>query len=280
MSPGPSLDVAIRGTLLLAGAGKMGAALMDGWLDNGLDGRRLMIVDPHAADATLSRFATRGVTINPQTAGAPPVDTLVLAVKPQSLAVAAPDLLRFTGPDTLVVSIMAGKTLAGLADAFPRSTAFARAMPNTPASIRHGITGIVAGERVSTDQKASVGALLEAVGAIEWLDDERLIDAVTAVSGSGPAYVFYLAECLAKAGEMAGLDPAAALRLARATVEGAGALMTASPQMSPETLRQNVTSAGGTTAAALAVMTADDRLLHLIAEAVEAARVRAGELAG
>lgn len=280
MNPESKFNAAVRGTLLLVGAGKMGSALLEGWLEKGLDGRRVTILDPHAPAATLDRFSQRAVTINPGKDDATQVDTLVLAIKPQSLAAAAPDLAHFTKTETLLVSIMAGKTLANLAEAFPGLTAFARAMPNTPAAVGRGATGIIADVRTSAEQKARIGALLEAVGTVEWLDDERLIDAVTALSGSGPAYVFYLTECLAKAGERAGLGPAAARRLARATVEGAGALMAAAPETAPETLRQNVTSPGGTTAAALAVMMADDRLTRLIIEAVEAARHRAAELAG
>lgn len=280
MNAKAGLNAAFGGTLLLVGAGKMGAALLEGWLDKGLDGQRVTIIDPYAPAVALDAFSKRGVTINPRSNGAAPVDIMVLAVKPQTLEAAVPGVTPFIKPETLLISIVAGKTLANLADAFPSLSAFARAMPNTPAAVRCGATGIFADLRTSDEQKATLGALLDAVGAVEWLDNERLIDAVTAVSGSGPAYVFYLVECLAKAGETAGLNPAAALRLARATVVGAGALMAATPETSPETLRQNVTSPGGTTAAALSVMMADDRLTRLMTEAVEAARVRAGELAG
>lgn len=278
---GPAdINATIQGTLALAGAGKMGGALLDGWLDMGLDPRRVIVIDPHAAEAALERFAAQGVAVNPPAASIGPVDTLVLAIKPQSLVAAAPGLARFAGPGTLLVSIVAGKTTADLKAAFPAAGAIARAMPNTPAAVRHGITGIFVTAAVSTARRGTLDVLLGAVGAVEWVADEALIDAVTAVSGSGPAYVFYLTECLARAGVKAGLPSAAAERLARATVEGAGALMAAAPDMPPGLLRQNVTSPGGTTAAALAVLMADDRLARAMDEAVEAARHRAQDLAG
>lgn len=267
-------------SLLLAGAGKMGGAMLDGWLDTGVEPRRITVVDPHAPDDILTALSRRGVTVNPHPHEVHPPAMLVLAIKPQALEGAAPTLATFAGRDTLLLSIVAGKTMADLARAFPNAQAFARAMPNTPAAVRRGITGVAAGASVSEAQRIAIDTVLAAVGAVEWLPDEGLIDAVTAVSGSGPAYVFYMTECLAKAGETAGLPPATALRLARATVEGAGALMVASPSVSPEALRRNVTSPGGTTAAALEVLMTDGRLLDTMTAAVAAARRRAGELAG
>lgn len=269
----------LTGTLVLAGAGKMGGALLDGWLDMGLDPRCVILLDPHAAVSALQRFAVAGVDLNPSRKPTA-ASTLVLAVKPQALAAAAPVLSPWVGAESLLVSIVAGKTIADLAAAFPQAGAIARAMPNTPAAVRRGITGIYASATTGAECRRELSALLGAVGSVEWLTDESMIDSVTAVSGSGPAYVFYLTECLAKAAEELGLEPEAAARLARATVEGAAALMSASADVPPDVLRANVTSPGGTTAAALDVLTADGRLERAMAEAVKAARERAQQLAG
>ncbi|HEX4553194.1 MAG TPA: pyrroline-5-carboxylate reductase, partial [Xanthobacteraceae bacterium] len=180
---------------------------------------------------------------------------------------------------TVVISIMAGRTLAFLEKTLPAGTALVRAMPNMPAAIGRGITVAVPNARVSAAQRDLADKLLAATGATEWVDDEALMDAVTAVSGSGPAYVFLLAESLARAGVAAGLPPDLAARLARATVAGAGELMHRSP-LDPATLRQNVTSPGGTTAAALDVLTAKDGLDPVMDKAIAAATRRSRELAG
>ena len=177
------------------------------------------------------------------------------------------------------MSILAGKRIADLAARLP-TQAVVRAMPNTPAAIGRGVTGAYASAATSAAQRALSDALLSAVGGVEWVDDEALIDVVTAVSGSGPAYVFYFAECLAAAGAEAGLPAALAARLARATVEGAGELMRRQPETGPDELRRRVTSPGGTTAAALEVLEAPDGLAALMRRAVAAAKRRAGELSG
>jgi pyrroline-5-carboxylate reductase len=203
----------------------------------------------------------------------------VIAVKPQVAPEVLPTLAPYLGPDTVVVSIMAGRTLGFLQQALGKPAALVRAMPNTPASIGRGITVAVAQDTVSQRQRDLVHALLSATGAVEWVTDESLIDAVTAVSGSGPAYVFLLAEALARAGVAAGLPPALADTLARATVAGSGELLHRSP-LDPATLRQNVTSPGGTTAAALEVLMASDGLPALMTKAVAAATKRSRELAG
>lgn len=281
MNPDPDperADITPAGRLLLAGAGKMGGALLDGWLAKGLEAARVIIIDPHAPADALERFAARGVTINP--AAPQPVDTLVLAIKPQTLADASLTLSRWVAPITLVLSIVAGKTIADLKAALAPAGQIVRAMPNTPAAVRRGVTGVYADPNLPQERRREVSALLAAVGIVEWLDTEEAIDAVTAVSGSGPAYVFYLTECLAAAAEAEGLPAEAAARLARATVEGAAALMAAEPSTSPATLRANVTSPGGTTAAALAVLTADNRLERAMVEAVAAAAARARQLSG
>ena len=204
----------------------------------------------------------------------------MLAIKPQMLHEAAPSLNPYLGPPTLIISILAGKTSGDLGPRLPAAGAVVRAMPNLPASIGRGATGAAVNERVSQEQRLMADALLASHGIVEWLPSEDLIDAVTAVSGSGPAYVFHLVECLAEAGTAAGLPLDLAQRLARATVTGAGELLFLT-DLPPATLRQNVTSPGGTTAAALEVLMRDpDGMRALMREAVAAAKQRAEELAG
>ena len=272
--------LAATGTVVLAGAGQMGGAMLSAWLDAGMAARSLEVIEPWPSEDLLERLGRAGIAINEPSREDRPADILVLAVKPQGLETAAPELAPFVGPGTAVVSVVAGKTISDLRRAFPRAGVLVRAMPNTPAAIRQGITGVAAEPQITSAQRAAVQALLEAVGQVEWLPHEDLIDAVTAVSGSGPAYVFHLTECLAAAGEAAGLDPLVAMRLARATVQGAGALMAARPDTPPGVLRRNVTSPGGTTAAALEVLAGENGLAPLMAAAIEAARTRAGQLSG
>jgi pyrroline-5-carboxylate reductase len=262
------------GPLLLVGAGNMGAAMLRGWLDLGLDPANVAVLEPQPSEA-ITELAARGLRLNP--AAASPAAAVVLAVKPQSAAEALPRLRSFMGPQTLVVSIMAGKTLRFLEDALPAGTAVVRSMPNTPAAIGRGITVAVPNARVTAAQREAAHALLAATGSVEWVTDEGLLDAVTAVSGSGPAYVFLLAESLARAGVAAGLPPELAARLARETVAGSGELLHRSP-LDPATLRQNVTSPGGTTAAALSVLMTSDGLDVLMEKAIAAATRRSREL--
>ncbi|SFJ72999.1 pyrroline-5-carboxylate reductase [Methylobacterium brachiatum] len=264
-------------SLVLAGAGKMGGAMLAGWLEAGLDPRATTIIDPVPARPIVDLCARHGIRLNP--AEPEPGAVLVLAIKPQGLEAAAPGLDRLVGPDTLLVSILAGKTIADLRARLPRARAVVRAMPNLPASIGRGATGACANAEVTPAQRDAADALFAANGTVAWLADEAQIDAVTAVSGSGPAYVFLLVEVLAEAGIAEGLEPAVAQALARATVAGAGALLEASPEEAAE-LRRNVTSPGGTTAAALDVLMRPDGLAPLLREAVAAARRRAAELAG
>lgn len=264
-------------SLVLAGAGKMGGAMLAGWLAAGLDPRRTTLVDPVPSRDIVALCAERGLALNPP--DPEPGAVLVLGIKPQGLDAAAPGLDRLIGRDTLVVSILAGKTVADLRGRLARARAVVRAMPNLPASIGRGATGAYASPEVTPGQRASADALLAANGTVAWLADEAQIDAVTAVSGSGPAYVFLLVETLAEAGIAAGLEPDVARRLARATVSGAGALLDGNPAEAAE-LRRNVTSPGGTTAAALDVLMRPDGLGALMREAVAAAQRRAGELAG
>jgi pyrroline-5-carboxylate reductase len=264
-------------TILLAGAGKMGGALLQGWLALGLSPEKVAVIEPQPSPE-LAALSKQGLRLNPphQVVGA--AAAVVVAVKPQIAPEVLPALAPFVGAGTVVVSIMAGRTLGFLADSLPRA-GLVRAMPNTPAAIGRGITVAVANPLVAPEQRAFVDVLLSAVGAVEWITDEALMDAVTALSGSGPAYVFLLAESMTRGGTAAGLPPALADRLARVTVAGAGELLHRSP-LDPATLRQNVTSPGGTTAAALEVLMAADGLDPLMRRAVAAAKRRAEELAG
>jgi pyrroline-5-carboxylate reductase len=263
-------------SLVLAGAGKMGGAMLRGWLDKGLPAAAVHVVDPHLDADAVAAWRGRGVAIS---APAQPPEVLVLAVKPQSFAADPSVFAPLAGTSTLVLSILAGKTLASLRAGLPQAGAIVRTMPNLPASIGCGATGAAAEPGLSDNRRAMAQTLLATLGLVEWLD-ETLIDAVTAVSGSGPAYVFYLTECVAEAGIAAGLPPDVSARLARAMVEGAAALLAAEADKSPATLRQSVTSPGGTTAAALDVLRQPDGLARLMTDAIVAAARRAGELAG
>ena len=274
-SQGPLGD--LSGTILLAGAGKMGSAMLEGWLALGLAPGNVAVIEPQPSRDILA-LRERGLRLNPARDAAGDIAALVIAVKPQVADEALPALSQFVGGTTVVVSIMAGRTLRFLADGLPQA-ALVRAMPNTPAAIGRGITVAVTNPRVSPDQRALVDALLSAVGAVEWITDEALMDAVTALSGSGPAYVFLLAEAMAHAGAAAGLPRALATTLARATVAGAGELLHRSP-LDPATLRQNVTSPGGTTAAALEVLLGEGGLERLMTETIAAATKRSRDLAG
>jgi pyrroline-5-carboxylate reductase len=264
--------------LALVGAGKMGGALLQGWLDRGLDPKSVLVIDP-SPPADSAAFLTK---VGVKSLGAPPVGAtarvIVIAVKPQIIAKVLPGLRPLIGTDTIALSIAAGTTLASL-EAGLGSAAIVRSIPNTPAQVGRGITAAVANPRVTAGARALVTVLLEAVGEVVWVADEALIDAVTAVSGSGPAYVFLLAECLAEAAVAVGLAPDVAAQLARATVTGAGELLHRS-ELSPAELRKNVTSPTGTTAAALAILMGEDGLAPLMTRAVAAARKRSEELSG
>ncbi len=265
-------------TLLLAGCGKMGGALLQGWLATNA-AVRVVVVEPGTlgvgmgnervlhcagADALPSRLVPHVV---------------VFAVKPQVLGGVVPDYRRFVGPETVFLSIAAGKPIAWFEEKLAPAAAVVRAMPNLPAAVGRGVTVACANQAVTEEQRNRCEMLLRGVGDVAWIEDEALIDPVTAVSGSGPAYVFLLIEALARAGVAAGLPEDLAMRLARATVSGAGELTYRSIEPAAQ-LRQNVTSPGGTTAAALNVLMADNGLQPLFDRAVKAATVRARELAG
>jgi pyrroline-5-carboxylate reductase len=276
-SGAPAAVLLPDGDVVLVGAGKMGGALLEGWIGLGVDPARVAVIEPQPS-APVAALGARGVRINPDAAALSPA-AVVIAVKPQVAAQVMADVAALMTPSTVAVSIMAGRTLAFLGRALPDRAAIVRAMPNTPAAIGRGITVAVPNAAAGPAQRRLADALLAATGAVEWIDDEALMDAVTAVSGSGPAYVFLLAECLAHAGEKAGLPAALAARLARATVAGSGELLHRSPAAAAE-LRRNVTSPGGTTAAALDVLMAQDSLEALMERAITAATQRGRELAG
>ena len=274
------MSAAFPSRIVLFGAGKMGGAMLEGWLERGLPPDAVDVIEQYPSERIKALQARNGLRLNPELSAARAPEILILAIKPQSLDAAAADLAFLAQAGTLVISILAGKTIADLKARMPEAMAFIRAMPNTPAAVGRGITGAAVSTGVSAGQKQQAEQLLSAVGAVEWAADEALIDAVTAVSGSGPAYVFYLTECLARAGAAAGLPADMAMRLARATVEGAGELMYQDSETPPATLRENVTSPGGTTAAALEVLMAEGGLDPLMREAVAAAKRRAEELSG
>jgi pyrroline-5-carboxylate reductase len=266
-----------RGTLVLVGAGKMGSAMLDGWLARGLDPKKIIVIEPQPVKA-VKALARRGVKLNPKDKVGV-ASAIVIAVKPQSAPEALPPLARYIDKATLVLSIMAGRTIGFLEKSLPGGTAIVRAMPNTPAAIGRGISVAVANTKISKRQRKQASDLLAAIGKVEWVPDEALMDAVTALSGSGPAYIFLLAECMARAGVTAGLPPELATRLARETVAGSAELLHRS-DLDAATLRQNVTSPGGTTAAALEVLMGPGGFDQLLTQAIAAATQRSRDLAG
>lgn len=271
------MTLRLAGPLLLVGAGKMGGALLAGWLARGLDPALAFVQDPKPPSDTAALLARHGIAASAQPALPRAPAAVVLAVKPQAAEAVLAELAPLVGKATVMLSILAGRTLASLAKPLPKGTAIVRAMPNTPAAIGQGISVACANKAVTRDQALICDMLLEAVGEVVWIEDETLLDAVTAVSGSGPAYVFLLAECLAEAGVAAGLDHELASRLARATMAGAGELLRRS-DLTPAELRANVTSPKGTTAAALDVLMGKHGLQDLLLRAVAAAAKRSREL--
>lgn len=262
--------------IALVGCGRMGGAMLRGWAAQGLD-LHLTVFEPNPAPEITALITRHGWTLNPAADAAEPADCVVLSVKPQSLALALESTVRaVTGPESLVVSIMAGVTVEKLREACGAGRVI-RAMPNTPGQIGRGITAWYGGAEITAGDEQLVRALLAPLGALERIPAERQMDAVTAVSGSGPAYLFLLTEALAAAGEAEGLERGLAERLARATVTGSAALLDQSAA-TPLELRKEVTSPGGTTAAAIDVLTAGGGLVALLRRAVEAAVVRSRQL--
>lgn len=267
--------------ILLVGCGKMGSAMLAGWRSQGIAADDVVVVEPaEALAAELVR--NHGVRV---AGGASEVPdgfapaTVIFAVKPQMMDAAAPDYAEFIKSGALALSIAAGKDLHYFEGLFGSECAIVRTMPNTPAAVGRGITALFANDHVSDQQKQAAESLLSAVGQTVWLDDEGQMDAVTALSGGGPAYVFLLIETMAKAGIAAGLPADVAARLAHTTVSGAGELARLADEP-PEQLRKNVTSPGGTTLEALNVLMADDGIQPLFDKAIAAATRRSRELAG
>jgi pyrroline-5-carboxylate reductase len=272
------MSFAASGPIVLVGAGNMGGAMLSGWLKSGIPGASVLVIDPGPSPAMAALIADKGARHETSAPEGVKAGVIFVAVKPQVVDQVLPPLKGLVGPETVVISVAAGKTIANLEHHLGEA-ATVRAMPNTPAMIGRGVTGAFANGRVTDAQRELVHSLLKVSGPVEWVATESDIDAVTALSGSGPAYVFYLVECMAEAGRKAGLPADLAMRLARETVAGAGELLHQSPDDASR-LRQNVTSPGGTTAAALAVLMAEDGMQPLFDRAIAAARTRAEELAG
>jgi pyrroline-5-carboxylate reductase len=269
------MTLRLAGPLLLVGAGKMGGALLEGWLRHGVDPAQIVVSDPAPPAEIAALIERHGIANDIAMARGPAA--IVIAVKPQSIDEILPMVAPLAGKGTLILSIAAGRPLASLAPHFASGTAIVRAMPNTPASIGMGMTVACANEAVKQDQARECTNLLEAVGAVIWVEDESLMDAATAVSGSGPAYVFLLAECLAEAGVAEGLPKDIAADLARATIAGAGELLRRSDLLAAE-LRERVTSPKGTTAAALEILMGKGGFPELLRRAVAAAAERSRKL--
>jgi pyrroline-5-carboxylate reductase len=262
--------------ILLVGCGRMGSAMLSGWREQGL--APSVTVDPAPSTGA---FAGPDMTVVADAAAIPDgfsPAALVLAVKPQNAAATLPAYARFA-PNIVFLSIMAGRTIAGVGSAIGASAAIVRAMPNTPAAVRQGVTVACPGPGVSAQQRALCDRLLQAIGKVAWVEDEALLDPVTAVSGSGPAYVFLLAELMEQAAIEQGIPPDLARLLTRQTVTGSGALLAASPD-DASALRVAVTSPGGTTAAALSVLMNPDAWPIAMSQAINAATRRSRELAG
>jgi pyrroline-5-carboxylate reductase len=265
-------DLAARGLVLL-GCGKMGSAMLAGWLQQGLPAASVWVIDPHPSDWLKG---LDGLHLNQSLPEAPAI--VLIAVKPQMMGEALPTLAALGGGETLFVSVAAGTPIAAFERVLGADTPIVRAMPNTPAAVGRGITAIIGNAHTSSAQLDLAETLLGAVGQVVRLSGEDQMDAVTAVSGSGPAYVFHLIETLAAAGEAQGLSAELAMALAKATVAGAGALAEAADE-SPAQLRVNVTSPGGTTQAALGVLMDEaNGFPALLTRAVKAAADRSREL--
>jgi pyrroline-5-carboxylate reductase len=273
------MTLTLKGTLVLVGAGKMGGAMLEGWLKAGADPKKIVALDPGPPVEIKELLARHGIRHNPAVHTIEDAEVVLVAVKPQVMDEVLLPLVSLAKSKPLVLSVVAGKTIAKLAVHFGDDASIIRTMPNTPAAIGRGITAMVGNAQVTTSQMALAEQLLSTIGEVVRVDTEEQIDWVTGVSGSGPAYIFLLTECLAAAGEKLGLSPKLAEQLARATVSGSGELMRSSG-IDAATLRQNVTSPKGTTYEALQVLMAEDGLKPLMEKAVAAAARRSKELAG
>jgi pyrroline-5-carboxylate reductase len=272
------MSIKLSGTLVLVGAGKMGGAMLEGWMKAGADPAKIAVIDPHAGADIQALLSRHGISFNPPLSSVTDAEVMLVAVKPQILDEVLPGLKSLMACKPLVLSVVAGKTIAAFAGHLGSAASIIRTIPNTPAAVGRGITAMAANPHVSPAQMELAEKLLSTIGEVVTVDREELIDSVTAVSGSGPAYVFLMTECLAQAGEELGLPPALAVQLARATVAGSGELMRVTGA-DAASLRKNVTSPNGTTFAALQVLMAEDGLQRLVTRAVRAACDRSRELA-
>lgn len=276
MSVAPDLS----GRLVLIGAGKMGTAMLQGWMEAGVTGDRVTIFDPAPPPETMAVIAQHSISHNPPLDGVDGVEAILVAVKPQMVDEVLPAMADLAKDNPLVVSVVAGKTIAAFRQHFGETTPVIRTIPNTPAAVGRGITAMAASDGVSAKQSELATALLASLGEVVTVTDEALIDACTAISGSGPAYIFYMTECMTAAAMKLGLPADVAEQLARATVAGAGELMRATGTPAG-ILRENVTSPKGTTYAALQVLMADeDGMKQLMIRATAEAEKRSRELAG
>lgn len=269
-------------TIALIGCGKMGSAMLRGWVDARTAGK-IDVLEPHGLPLALSPLTPEPVTVHSSAAsyirsGNRKPDVIVLAVKPQVMDEVCNSIAPMVPPRALILSIAAGKPIASYERLFGELQPVVRVMPNTPAAVGKGMSVAIANARVSAEQKDLAQELMTAVGKFEWVRDEKLMDAVTAVSGSGPAYVFYMIEALAESGKKAGLPADLAMTLARQTVIGSAALAAHEEKMPAATLRENVTSPGGTTAAALEILMNGD-LQKIYDRAIDAAVQRGRDLA-
>lgn len=276
MSPAPPLN----GRLVLIGAGKMGTAMLQGWLEAGIRPGQVTIFDPSPPPETMTVIEQHSIGHNPPVGDVDGVEAILVAVKPQVVDEVLPAMADLARDNPLVVSVVAGKTISAFRQHFGAKVPVIRTIPNTPAAVGRGITAMAASDGVSPQQSALATALLASLGEVVSVSDEAMIDACTAISGSGPAYVFYMTECMTAAALELGLPADIAEQLARATVAGAGELMRATG-IPASVLRENVTSPKGTTHAALQVLMADgDGLKQLMARATAEAEKRSRELAG
>jgi pyrroline-5-carboxylate reductase len=267
----------LKTPIILIGAGKMGGALLKGWLARGI--KPITVVAPRPSDAIKALARKKAITLvaAPSQATANKSSVCVIAIKPQILKGEMDALAGFAKSGALMLSVAAGATSKGMAKSWGAKTRIIRAMPNTPAAIGHGISGLYASATATPKDRKLAETLLSAVGQIVWFDKEKDMDSVTVVSGSGPAFVFLLVEAMTEAGVAVGLSRTVSAKLSRATVAGAGALLDADPS-DPAVLRQNVTSPMGVTAAALKILMAKDGVTNLMVRAVAAGRKRAIEL--
>lgn len=276
MSAAPRLT----GRLVLIGAGKMGTAMLEGWLDAGIRPDQVTIFDPAPPPETMAVIAQYSISHNPPVGSVGGVEAILVAIKPQMVDEVLPAMAELARDNPLVVSVVAGKTISAFRQHFGADTPVIRTIPNTPAAVGRGITAMAASDGVSPEQSALATTLLASLGEVVSVSDEAMIDACTAISGSGPAYIFYMTECMTAAAMELGLPPDIAEQLARATVAGAGELMHATGTPAG-VLRENVTSPKGTTHAALQVLMADsDGMKQLMVRATAEAEKRSRELAG